>query len=126
MSSNTIRKPEHRSNCSRCGCNKTKEEKLCNTWTFECERCRVITKNKYKYKITRTKAEALYNATNCVVCETRFTKTGPRRRCIDHCHETGEVRGAICRNCNTGLGMFGDSVELIQAAIKYLNLIKYG
>lgn len=40
--------------------------------------------------------------------------------CVDHDHETLEVRGLLCRNCNTGLGMFGDSDEKIQKAIEYM------
>jgi len=39
---------------------------------------------------------------------------------IDHDHETGEVRGGLCNQCNVGLGMFKDSVPLFYAAINYL------
>tara|TARA_B110000902_G_C13814052_1_gene400955 strand:- start:72 stop:431 length:360 start_codon:yes stop_codon:yes gene_type:complete len=115
-----IRKPEHRDFCSNCDRAKTSEEKLCNHWTFECEDCRVVTKNIYKYKITRDESQELYNTTNCKICESKFTKNGGKRRVIDHCHDTGKVRGAICRNCNTGLGMFGDSIELMKIALKHL------
>ena len=117
----TIRKPEHRKNCSRCNKVKTDEELECNNWTFECRCCRIITKNIYKYKITREESERLYSILSCEICEIEFTEIGGRRRVIDHCHNTGKIRGAICRNCNTGLGMFGDSEKLINKAIKYLN-----
>lgn len=40
---------------------------------------------------------------------------------IDHCHETGMVRGHLCTQCNTGLGKLGDSVESLQKAMNYLN-----
>lgn len=40
--------------------------------------------------------------------------------CIDHCHETGKVRGFLCRSCNTGLGGFRDRVDLLNQAISYL------
>ena len=39
---------------------------------------------------------------------------------VDHCHDTGSVRGLLCHNCNTGLGLFGDSQEVLQKAIEYL------
>lgn len=39
---------------------------------------------------------------------------------IDHCHETGEVRGLLCRRCNSGLGCFGDDLSLLLVAIGYL------
>lgn len=39
---------------------------------------------------------------------------------IDHCHETQAVRGLLCRACNTGLGQFRDSLELMDKAIAYL------
>ena len=39
---------------------------------------------------------------------------------IDHCHKTGKVRGLLCVKCNTGLGYFRDSIDVMQKAIKYL------
>lgn len=39
---------------------------------------------------------------------------------IDHCHTTGVVRGMLCRNCNTGLGMFEDCVETLRKAADYV------
>ena len=40
--------------------------------------------------------------------------------CVDHCHKTGKVRGLLCSNCNTGLGLFKDSTSNLQSAILYL------
>jgi hypothetical protein len=38
---------------------------------------------------------------------------------IDHNHETGAVRGLLCKKCNFGLGLFKNS-DNILFAMKYL------
>lgn len=42
------------------------------------------------------------------------------RLVIDHNHETEVVRGVLCNNCNTGLGMFADDPLRLTSAIVYL------
>lgn len=39
---------------------------------------------------------------------------------VDHCHDTLKVRGLLCKKCNTGIGMFRDDPEVMQAAIEYI------
>jgi hypothetical protein len=39
---------------------------------------------------------------------------------VDHCHKTGEIRGLLCRKCNTGIGLLGDTVDRLERALKYL------
>lgn len=59
----------------------------------------------------------------CPICQ-KTTIVGvtaePRK---DHDHNTGKGREWICDSCNTGLGRFKDSIELLQRAIDYL--LKY-
>lgn len=43
-----------------------------------------------------------------------------RSLAMDHCHETGVVRGALCMGCNTGLGQFKDNPGLLRKAVAYL------
>lgn len=51
----------------------------------------------------------------CEVCGRRTTKMP-----IDHDHVTGVVRGLLCSNCNTALGLVGDSEEVLLALVVYL------
>jgi hypothetical protein len=44
-----------------------------------------------------------------------------RRLCIDHNHKTNKVRGLLCHNCNTVLGLVGDNVSELSNLITYLN-----
>lgn len=40
--------------------------------------------------------------------------------CVDHCHKTGKIRGLLCANCNSGIGMMKDSPDILRNAIDYL------
>jgi Autographiviridae endonuclease VII len=40
---------------------------------------------------------------------------------VDHDHVTGEVRGLVCRACNTVLGKCRESVQILGEMIDYLN-----
>ena len=64
----------------------------------------------------------------CAICGT--IDPGKRGWATDHDHSCcsgngntcGEcVRGVLCGSCNTGLGMFGDSVVKLASAIEYLS-----
>lgn len=52
----------------------------------------------------------------CAICEEPFTDDDV----IDHCHDTGKVRGLLCHRCNKGLGFFRDKTNILYRAIKYL------
>jgi len=52
----------------------------------------------------------------CAICG----GTGRKRLAIDHDHDTGDVRGLLCSQCNLGLGNFKDSPKVLRKAIKYL------
>ena len=39
---------------------------------------------------------------------------------VDHCHDSGSVRGLLCGTCNSALGKFGDKAAMLRSAITYL------
>ena len=56
----------------------------------------------------------------CAICGT--DNPAPRRNfAVDHCHETGRVRGLLCGKCNTGIGQLQHSKDIILRAIEYLS-----
>ncbi|MEU9115034.1 endonuclease domain-containing protein [Streptomyces sp. NPDC048483] len=38
---------------------------------------------------------------------------------VDHDHRTGKVRGVLCFNCNSGLGLLRDDPQAARRAIAY-------
>lgn len=67
-------------------------------------------------------AEAINNHDGrCDICQT--TWPGGNGWALDHDHDLepeAPVRGVLCTNCNTGLGMFGDSPSRLIEASQYL------
>lgn len=56
----------------------------------------------------------------CAICKEDLSQRNPKNVHIDHCHDTGVVRGVLCSNCNMALGLLKDNTEVLEAAIRYL------
>src|SRR5258708_8395225 len=39
---------------------------------------------------------------------------------VDHCHQTGRIRGLLCSNCNRAMGQFPDDPVLLRRAASYI------
>jgi hypothetical protein len=73
---------------------------------------------KTKYGITPEQYDEMLEAQGggCAICGKPPGKTALH---VDHCHETGRVRGLLCFSCNAGLGQFKHDPELLEAALMY-------
>lgn len=119
-----------------------------NTYESSCKKCRnraqeLRVKDKPKHKIRKrrisyiSKLKSKYGINieiyktmldnqqhKCMICnnfETQKDNLGNiQRLSVDHCHDTNKVRGLLCSNCNSGLGMFKDNSTLLFKAIEYL------
>jgi hypothetical protein len=81
-----------------------------------------------KYGISLEEYEALLASQDgvCAICKKENTQRDwrldrPRRMHVDHCHQSGKVRGLLCVRCNNGIGFFRDHPALLTAAIAYLS-----
>jgi hypothetical protein len=54
----------------------------------------------------------------CAICATSCD-TG-MNLAVDHCHDTKKVRGLLCKNCNTAIGLLKEDVENMNKAINYI------
>ena len=74
-----------------------------------------------KYRLTVEHFETMKASQNglCAICG-EPPNEGYKHLCVDHCHNTGVVRGLLCQKCNKALGGFNDNPALLQTAIEYL------
>lgn len=71
-----------------------------------------ITYEEYKEKYLRLDGR-------CEICHTQLPSL-----CVDHNHETKEIRGLLCTSCNLGIENLKESTKVMANAIKYIE--KYG
>ncbi len=73
---------------------------------------------KFRYGMTPEEMEFMRTkqSNKCAICRKNFVKTP----FVDHCHVSRKIRGLLCSQCNTGLGMFEDNVSRVRDAMEYL------
>ena len=78
---------------------------------------------KVKYGITLADYDLMLQEQNdgCAICGRKASEERFGVLSVDHCHDTGRVRGLLCEKHNMALGMFGDDIELLNEAIRYLS-----
>lgn len=125
--------------CNRCGKEKKKDEFSTQPQNKdglrgECRVCKNKYNRSYMTKEKRKHASLMhsfgislltYNKLKekqnycCKICGIHESKL----RCdlvVDHCHNSGKIRGLLCESCNLGLGKFYDNQELLSKALNYI------
>lgn len=72
-----------------------------------------------RYGITMADYDRMLSSQNfsCAICGLVAQE---RELHIDHCHDTGIIRGLLCDQCNTGIGKLRHSPENFLRAARYL------
>ena len=134
--------------CRTCGMEKSlladfykcrKDHTLKSSYSYECKECTIhrVKKNyhndpsisqnnhlKRSYGITLDDYNKILTEqkNRCAICGT--DKVGGKHNneafMVDHCHDTGKVRGLLCNQCNRGIGNFNDDVDRLRNAAVYL------
>lgn len=55
----------------------------------------------------------------CAGCGTHQLELNTKLN-VDHNHDTGEIRGLLCGNCNRALGLVKDNTNTLKSLINYL------
>jgi len=80
-----------------------------------CKPCAKIRAVACTYRISKEQAREILSRNECEICLRRDVAFE-----VDHCHTTGKVRGLLCSRCNSAIGLFLESAELMDAAKSYL------
>ena len=80
------------------------------------------------YGLTRSQYDAMHAKQDgrCAICnreESALSNKADRARglSVDHCHDSGRIRGLLCARCNSAIGLLNHDGDLLRAAIEYLN-----
>jgi hypothetical protein len=107
---------EHFRDCS--GCSRTLPDDFFQSKQGVCKDCRGVRDRVRKYNITVEEYDALVEKVGgfCQICHA----PGGGRLHVDHCHDTGRVRGLLCSTCNRGIGLLRDDPSITARATFYL------
>jgi hypothetical protein len=86
----------------------------------ECANRAGTLRSRYGVDVNDFAARARAQNMRCAICGDEPPSPLHGGLCLDHCHTSLGVRGLLCRQCNSGLGMFRDRPDLMLRAIAYL------
>ncbi|MFE5164710.1 endonuclease domain-containing protein [Streptomyces sp. NPDC056697] len=72
------------------------------------------------YGLTLEQVREVRRVNACMICKSTESGFESGIFAVDHCHDSGIVRGALCQPCNLMLGNARDNIDVLLAAVKYL------
>jgi hypothetical protein len=103
-------------------CKECCKDRRSQWWRTEAgKRSSANTKLKQRFGITMNEYEKMLAAVNgkCEICGAENSYNGHRLG-IDHNHETGKIRGILCKSCNLGISALQENDSIIQSAAQYI------
>ena len=114
-----------------------KDPTLASSYSYECKECCIKRTVNYNHRHRpKRKDQALqrhygiglddYNKLfeeqkgTCAICGTDTPGGKWKNFHVDHCHDTKKVRGLLCTNCNTTLGLCKENIHTLKSMIQYL------
>lgn len=76
-------------------------------------------KRKFNMSIEQYEARLANQGGKCATCSKSRSSNG-KALAVDHCHKTGKIRGLLCNECNTALGLLKEDILILQALTLYL------
>jgi hypothetical protein len=111
--------------CKRCQSDQAMQWYRDNPGRTEANKRKFNLQKFYGLTIAQYNAMEREQAGVCAICRkgepNAHGRTGRQfRLSVDHCHDTGVVRGLLCQKCNRAVGLLGDDPIIMRRAISYL------
>lgn len=107
---------------------KTKAKKLFDKVGFTTKERKVYYNVMFQYNTTPEETYELLKGDKVCAISGRplsiLSKGTDEELHVDHCHQTGKIRGLLYGRFNIGLGCFEDNPELLRAAANYIERTK--
>jgi predicted nucleic acid-binding Zn ribbon protein len=110
------------SQCRKCGRETRRSRVYCSRACQPVSLSKKAERQRGKATYTRSDKQALLasfveaQGGQCAACA---GDGGKRGLLLDHDHQTGKPRAALCHGCNSAFGLLGESVERIEGLLKF-------
>ena len=121
------RKPLNRTNCSDCYVGLDDSNRYSNgmgSYSPRCRKCHAVNSSNSRlkriYGINSNQYDVLLfkQMGGCAIC--KLPCSDNKSLAVDHNHTTSEVRGLLCRRCNTVIGLMNENEDLFWDMLEYL------